>query len=96
MTQSTDRTHKFLGSFLRHSQSFEDCLFCALLNGGDRDTLDATACTVSGAYLGIDAIPQDWRIKPENGKLIEELAIQLARIKNGMAPDTNTRQERWT
>jgi poly(ADP-ribose) glycohydrolase ARH3 len=93
MTQSTDRTHKFLGSLLRHSQSFGDCLFCAILNGGDRDTLGAMACAVSGAYLGIHAIPQDWRIKLENGKLIEELAIQLARMKNGMAPDTIERQE---
>ena len=82
-----------LYAFLRHPQSFEDCLFCAILNGGDRDTLGAMACAVSGAYLGIDTIPQAWRSKLENGKQIEELAIQLAGKKNGMAPVTGARPD---
>ena len=38
-----------LYSFLRHPGSFKDCLFCATLNGGDRDTLGAMACAISGA-----------------------------------------------
>ena len=67
-------------SFLRHPQSFEECLFCAILNGGDRDTLGAMACAVSGAYLGVEAIPQGWREKLENGKQIENLAIKLEEI----------------
>jgi poly(ADP-ribose) glycohydrolase ARH3 len=66
-----------LYSFLRHPGSFEDCLFCAILNGGDRDTLGAMACAVSGAYLGIEAIPQEWRQKLENGPYIESLAQKL-------------------
>ena len=41
-------------------------LFCAILHGGDRDTLGAMACAVSGAYLGVEAIPQAWREKIEN------------------------------
>jgi len=65
-------------SFLRHHQSFEACLFCAVLNGGDRDTLGAMACAVSGAYLGVEAIPQAWREKLENGQHIEDLALKLA------------------
>jgi poly(ADP-ribose) glycohydrolase ARH3 len=69
-------------AFLRHPQSFEECLFCAILNGGDRDTLGAMACAASGAYLGIEAIPPTWREKIENRKHIEELASQLA----GMSP----------
>jgi poly(ADP-ribose) glycohydrolase ARH3 len=64
-------------SFLRHPQSFEDCLFCAILHGGDRDTLGAMACAISGAYLGIDAIPKSWRQKLENRSYIEELAAKL-------------------
>jgi len=59
-------------SFLRHPKSFEECLFCAILNGGDRDTLGAMACAVSGAYLGIEAIPQAWREKLENRQYIED------------------------
>ncbi len=66
-----------LFSFLRHPKSFEDCLFCAILNRGDRDTLGAMACAVSGAYLGTYSIHQAWRQKLENGPYIESLAKGL-------------------
>ncbi len=65
-------------SFLRHVLSFEDCLFCAIMNGGDRDTLGAMAGAISGAYLGINAIPQYWRQKLENLSYIKKLASVLA------------------
>jgi len=65
-------------SFLRHAQSFEDCILCAIMNGGDRDTLGAMAGAISGAYLGIEAIPQSWRQKLENLTYIEQLASSLA------------------
>jgi poly(ADP-ribose) glycohydrolase ARH3 len=64
-------------SFLRHPRSFEECLFCAVLNGGDRDTLGAMACAISGAYLGAGAIPQTWQRKLENCQQIERLALGL-------------------
>jgi len=67
-----------LYAFLRHPRSFEDCLFCATLNGGDRDTLGAMACAISGAYLGIGSIPQSWRQKLENRSYIEALALRLS------------------
>jgi len=69
-----------LYSFLRHPRSFEDCLFCAVLHGGDRDTLGAMACAISGAYLGITSIPQSWIQKLENRSFIEDLASRLAEI----------------
>ncbi|MBW1799014.1 MAG: ADP-ribosylglycohydrolase family protein [Deltaproteobacteria bacterium] len=65
-------------SFLRHAQSFEDCILCAIMNGGDRDTLGAMAGAISGAYLGIEAIPQSCRQKLENLTYIEQLASSLA------------------
>jgi poly(ADP-ribose) glycohydrolase ARH3 len=68
-------------SFLCQPKSFEACLFCAILHGGDRDTLGAMACAVSGAYLGIAAIPQAWREKLENREYIEELAFRLVGMK---------------
>ncbi len=70
-----------LYAFLRHPASFEGCLFCASLHGGDCDTLGAMACSISGAYLGIEAIPPDWRAKLENRVQIEALAIQLAETR---------------
>lgn len=70
-------------SFLKFPKSFEECLFCATLNGGDRDTLGAMACAVSGAYLGIDAIPNKWVERLENRETIEHLAISLAKEAKG-------------
>jgi poly(ADP-ribose) glycohydrolase ARH3 len=65
-------------AFLRHPESFEACLLCSVLNGGDRDTLGAMACAISGAYLGIGSIPQPWRDKLENRPYVERLATRLA------------------
>ena len=70
-----------LYSFLRYPGSFEDCLFCAVLNGGDRDTLGAMACAISGAYLGVEAIPENWRERLENRELIENLAVSLFELE---------------
>jgi poly(ADP-ribose) glycohydrolase ARH3 len=72
-----------LYAFLRHPQSFEACLLCAALNGSDRDTLGAMAGAVSGAYLGVEAIPRDWREKLENRQYIERLAHNLAEWAEG-------------
>lgn len=67
-------------SFLKYPKSFEECLFCAILHGGDRDTLGAMACAISGAYLGLEAIPSGWREKLENRAHIEDLASELFRM----------------
>jgi poly(ADP-ribose) glycohydrolase ARH3 len=67
-------------SFLRNAQSFEDCICCAIMNGGDRDTLGAMAGAISGAYLGVEAIPQSWCQKLENREYIENLAATLAKM----------------
>ena len=67
--------------FASHSGAFQDCLFCAVLNGGDRDTLGAMACAISGAHLGVEAIPHEWRGKLENREAIEALAVRLVRMR---------------
>jgi len=64
-------------SFLRYPKSFESCLFCSILHGGDRDTLGTMAGALSGAYLGIEAIPRAWRGKLENLDTIERLASSI-------------------
>jgi poly(ADP-ribose) glycohydrolase ARH3 len=69
-----------LYSFLTHPESFEECLFCAILNGGDRDTLGAMACAVSGAYLGIASLPRPWKEKLENREYIKKLALGLVEL----------------
>ena len=67
-----------LYSFLRHPKSFEDSLFCSILHGGDRDTLGAMACAISGAYGGVNSIPDTWKQKLENRSYIEGLALRLS------------------
>ncbi len=71
-------------SFVRNPRSFEECLFCSALNGGDRDTMGAMACAISGAFLGIDGIPQAWIDKLENREYIEELASRLFETMKGI------------
>jgi poly(ADP-ribose) glycohydrolase ARH3 len=70
-----------LYSFLRYPHSFEECLYCAVLNGGDRDTLGAMAGAVSGAYLGERALPKNWLERLENEKQIRRLAVKLLRTR---------------
>jgi ADP-ribosylglycohydrolase len=41
------------------------------------------ACAVSGAYLGIEAIPPAWRQKLENREHIKDLAIKLVEMRGG-------------
>jgi poly(ADP-ribose) glycohydrolase ARH3 len=64
-------------TFVRHADDFEACLRAAVLTGGDRDTLGAMACAISGAYLGLHAVPRSWRQKLENREQIERLALRL-------------------
>jgi ADP-ribosylglycohydrolase len=39
------------------------------------------ACAISGAYLGIEGIPQDWQDKIEHGLLLAELGRGLWKRK---------------
>jgi poly(ADP-ribose) glycohydrolase ARH3 len=73
-----------LYSFMKHPSSFKDCLTCASENGGDRDTLGAMACAISGAYLGVEAIPKEWRARLENKAYIEKLAAGLWQTRKGV------------
>ena len=68
-------------SFLLYPRSFENCLYCAILNGGDRDTLGAMAGAISGAYLGVEALPSEWLQKLENRSVIKKLALDLREIR---------------
>ncbi len=68
-------------SFLTHPQSFEEAIIYAISLGGDTDTIAAMTGAISGAYLGIEAIPETWRQRLENREYIEELAEKLWLIK---------------
>jgi len=67
-------------SFLANP-SFEEALVYAVSLGGDADTIGAMTGAIAGAYWGIEAIPERWRDRLENGKFIEKLAERLWQIK---------------
>lgn len=64
--------------FLRQPQSYKDTVIYAISLGGDTDTIAAMAGAICGAYLGIEAIPSEWRARLENREYIESLAENLA------------------
>ena len=66
--------------FLKQPKSYKDTVTYAISLGGDTDTIAAMAGAISGAYLGIEAIPQEWRVKLENRDYIEALAEKLWQI----------------
>jgi len=64
-------------SFLRQPKSYKDPVIYAISLGGDTDTIASMAGAISGAYLGVEAIPQEWRAKLEGRDHIEALAEKL-------------------
>lgn len=63
--------------FLRRPRCYGDCVLHAISLGGDTDTIASMAGAISGAYLGIEAIPREWRAKLESRAYIEALAEKL-------------------
>jgi len=63
--------------FLRQPKSYKDTVTYAISLGGDTDTIAAMAGAISGAHLGIEAIPEEWKAKLENRDYIEALAEKL-------------------
>ena len=78
LSQTVAQTLPFaLYSFLSNRHSFEECIYCAVLQGGDPDTLGAIAGGFAGSYLGAKKIPKDWLSRLENRELLEDLAKRL-------------------
>jgi len=69
-------------SFLRRLDSFEGCVLNAVSRGGDTDTIGAMTGAISGAYHGVEAIPEKWRSRLEAMDYIEKLAEKLWSIKS--------------
>jgi len=68
-------------SFLIQPNSFAEAVLYAISLGGDTDTIGAMTGAISGAYLGIESIPDDWKSKLENRLYIQELAEKLWSFK---------------
>ena len=64
-------------AFLANPQSFTSTVVYAISLGGDTDTIASMAGVISGAYLGIDAIPAEWQRVLENRDYLSSLARKL-------------------
>jgi len=73
--------------FLRHRDSYADVVREAVFIGGDTDTIASMAGAISGAMLGVSAIPLAWRdaIREAHysAAAIEELADRLSATFGG-------------
>ncbi len=70
-------------SFLSHAADFVSTVTYAVSLGGDTDTIASMAGAISGAYLGVDALPLDWQERLENRDYISQLADRLWRVAAG-------------
>ncbi len=66
-------------SFLFYPNDFEKAILLAVNSPGDSDSLGSITGAISGAYLGNDAIRQDWRDKVERKDHIRYLSEEMAR-----------------
>jgi poly(ADP-ribose) glycohydrolase ARH3 len=66
-----------LYAFLRNSGSFPAAIRYAISLGGDTDTIASMTGALSGAYLGEEAIPAEWRERVEHNDLLVALADAL-------------------
>lgn len=67
--------------FLRYLDSFGKCVTYAVNLGGDADTLGAMTGAISGAYHGVEAIPERWLDKLEDRDYIQQLAEKIWALK---------------
>jgi ADP-ribosylglycohydrolase len=67
--------------FLKHPHDYKKAELRGANTNGDSDSVACIAGGISGAYLGIAAIPDKWVRNIEKTKYLEELAIHLATAK---------------
>jgi poly(ADP-ribose) glycohydrolase ARH3 len=70
-------------TFLSHPQDFASTVVYAISLGGDTDTIASMSGAISGAYLGLDAIPSKWQERLENRDYILDLADKLWHLASG-------------
>ena len=72
-----------LWAFYKSSDFKEGCLLAANL-GDDADTTAAIYGQITGAHLGVDAIPAEWLAKVTDRVKIEKMADDLFEMSNGL------------
>ena len=73
--------------FLRYTDNYRKMVIRAANTNGDSDSIACIAGSISGAYLGINAIPNDWVQQIEKSDYLDDLAIRLAEKKASLDDD---------
>ena len=71
--------------FQRNPDSYEKVVIRGANTNGDSDSIACIAGSISGAYLGIEAIPPDWVRKIEKSLYLEDVAQRLAAKKEDIS-----------
>jgi ADP-ribosylglycohydrolase len=61
----------------QHPDDYRAAVLRAVNTDGDSDSIATMAGSISGARLGLDAIPEEWRRDVEDSALLHELASRL-------------------
>jgi ADP-ribosylglycohydrolase len=67
--------------FLRYPETYEKVVIRGANTKGDSDSIACIGGSISGAYLGVGAIPDRWVEKIEKSEYLEDLATRLAAKK---------------
>ena len=64
--------------FLKYPNGYENAVIRGANTNGDSDSVACIGGSISGAYLGIDAIPEKWIQRIEKTDYLDALAGRLA------------------
>jgi ADP-ribosylglycohydrolase len=67
--------------FLRYPDDYAKAVLRGANTDGDSDSIACIAGSISGAYLGIDAIPEYWITRVEGSDYLRDLSVRLAQKK---------------
>ena len=67
--------------FLRYPDDYVKTVIRGANTSGDSDSIASIAGGISGARLGISAIPEDWRKNIENAEYLDDLSVRLCEKK---------------
>ncbi|MBN2059696.1 MAG: ADP-ribosylglycohydrolase family protein [Deltaproteobacteria bacterium] len=77
--------------FLKYPDSYEKVVIRGANTNGDSDSIACIGGSISGAYLGIDAIPYKWLKEIEKSEYLGDLAVRLAEKRESMKGETRSR-----
>jgi ADP-ribosylglycohydrolase len=70
--------------FLKYPDTYEKVVIRGANTNGDSDSIACIAGSISGAYLGINAIPEDWTKRIEKSRYLDGLATRLTEKKRNL------------